>query len=187
MSQKVKPQPDWLTQKFVKAFFNYEPETGLLTWIQQRGPILVGTEAGTISSNGYRSINFADGGQFLAHRIIWLWMTGDYVLQPIDHRDRNPLNNIWINLRLVSAQENAVNRKLHINNTSGISGVHFSKKQQKWTARVRKPDSSIITKTCESFDEAVKQVQIFREQLAIIARCRPKWQAIANQFAAITI
>lgn len=39
-------------------------------------------------------------------------------------------------LRLVSGMQNSRNRKMHINNTSGHTGVYWHKKHQKWVAAI---------------------------------------------------
>ena len=54
----------------------------------------------------------------------------------IDHRDNNRANNRRDNLRQASIAQNAWNSKIANNNTSGVTGVHFSKTQQRWVARI---------------------------------------------------
>ena len=54
-----------------------------------------------------------------------------------DHYDRNALNNRKYNLRKVTANENAQNATLRIDNKSGFSGVYWHKKQQRWHAYIR--------------------------------------------------
>lgn len=53
-----------------------------------------------------------------------------------DHKDRNPLNNRKFNLRAATRSENNQNRSMNKNNTSGIKGVHWHKKQCKWHAYI---------------------------------------------------
>ena len=53
-----------------------------------------------------------------------------------DHIDRNEFNNRKSNLRQCTKEENARNAKLPKNNTSGIIGVHWSKKENKWISRI---------------------------------------------------
>jgi len=53
---------------------------------------------------------------------------------PIDHVDRNRLNNRRANLRQVTGGQNRVNSKINENNTSGFRGVH--QLDGKWCARI---------------------------------------------------
>lgn len=53
-----------------------------------------------------------------------------------DHIDRNPFNNKKDNLRKSNSSENARNRTVPSNNTSGIIGVHWSKYYNAWVAQI---------------------------------------------------
>lgn len=52
----------------------------------------------------------------------------------MDHVDRNTFNNRKNNLRPCTPHENACNRSIQSNNTSGIIGVSFENDRQKWKA-----------------------------------------------------
>ena len=56
----------------------------------------------------------------------------------VDHINRNPLDNRKANLRVVSHQENMVNRRKHKNNTTGISGVYWSNRYNMYHARIQR-------------------------------------------------
>jgi len=60
---------------------------------------------------------------YAVHRIIWKWMTGKEPFRSIDHKDGNPFNNRWGNLRDASHQEQMWNSRFQKNNTSGYRGV----------------------------------------------------------------
>ncbi len=53
-----------------------------------------------------------------------------------DHIDRNRLNNRRNNLRLVTNKENSRNFRTHSNNTSGITGVYWVKRKNKWMSYI---------------------------------------------------
>lgn len=53
-----------------------------------------------------------------------------------DHIDRNTFNNRRYNLRPATMSENATNRSLQKNNTSGVKGVYWHKGMQKWRAQI---------------------------------------------------
>lgn len=55
----------------------------------------------------------------------------------VDHINGNTLDNTSYNLRVCTQSENGQNRKdLNVNNTSGLRGVTFSAKHDKWAASV---------------------------------------------------
>jgi hypothetical protein len=79
-----------------------------------------------------------DGVIYKAHRVIWLLMTGKWPDHQIDHEDRDASNNRWKNLREATPLQNANNRSLHRNNTSGTTGVYWDKRCQRWKVSLRR-------------------------------------------------
>lgn len=75
---------------------------------------------------------------YKAHRIIWLWVTGEWPNGQIDHINRDALDNRWSNLRIATPNANARNRSVNRNNTSGETGVFLdrSKKTNPWRVEV---------------------------------------------------
>lgn len=55
----------------------------------------------------------------------------------VDHIDRNPLNNVRTNLRLVTHAINRQNTSRQKNNKSGFKGVMRDKRSGQWIARIR--------------------------------------------------
>jgi hypothetical protein len=82
--------------------------------------------------NGGYADTREDGKLLRMHRIILDADEGTLV----DHRDRNPLNNRTLNLRICDKSQNAINTKVYKNNTSGIKGVHWSSKNNRWIAQI---------------------------------------------------
>jgi len=67
--------------------------------------------------------------QYVIHRIIWVLLNekiDDNLV--IDHIDGNPFNNKISNLRLVDISTNQRNRRKHISNTTGTTGVKLDDK-----------------------------------------------------------
>src|ERR1700726_3642325 len=59
----------------------------------------------------------------LPNQLAWFYMTGRWGRATIDHRDGNPANNRWKNLRVATPSQNNANRRRPRNNTSGFKGV----------------------------------------------------------------
>jgi hypothetical protein len=113
-----------LTQEELKTLLEYNPETGLF---KRHPPVHFNAYsdwwAGSLGTRGYRLIRYK-GVYWKAHRLAWLYMTGEWPKGVIDHLDRDTNNNIWSNLRDVSQTENQYNAKAKTNKT-GYSGVYF--------------------------------------------------------------
>ena len=74
----------------------------------------------------------------------------------IDHHDRNKLNNHISNLRYATLSENGMNRSIGSNNTSGTTGVNFSKDRNKWRAVIKKDRNPIHLGYFETKEEAIE-------------------------------
>lgn len=126
-----------VTRERVMELLSYNPETGALTWLKFRGGSApqIGEEAGSGTLDGHRNIGI-DGIRFLAHRIIWLYVYGNWPSVAIDHINGDPLDNRLCNLREASTQQNCMNQKRHKNSTTKYVGVTFHKISQRWRARM---------------------------------------------------
>lgn len=128
-----------LTQKRAKELFDYCTESGVIRW---RDNPIKPHKNGTIAD--VEHVHKEDGRkekrvyvneckkQFLSHRIAWLIVYGTWPKHTIDHKDRNPLNNAICNLRDVPQGTNNKNRPRQKNNTSGVVGVRWHKRDQRW-------------------------------------------------------
>jgi len=54
----------------------------------------------------------------------------------IDHKDRNKLNNLKDNLRIVTESQNQQNREVQSNNMIGLKGVNWHVRNEKWVAQI---------------------------------------------------
>lgn len=72
-----------------------------------------------------------------------------------DHEDRNELNNRKYNLRTCTQQENCRNRSLMSNNTSGVTGVCWNKKANKWVAYIKTSETNLYLGSFVKIDDAI--------------------------------
>lgn len=126
-----------LTQIELKRIFNYDPKTGLFTrLVATNNSVKVGDVANS-HSHGYIAIQIV-GKNYRVHRLAWLYMTGDFPKQEIDHINGVRNDNRWNNLRDVTPSVNKQNqRKPRIDNTSGYAGVGWRKDIGKWYVQIR--------------------------------------------------
>lgn len=117
-----------VTQERLKEVLSYDPDTGLFRWkksLSNRGP--VGAIAGRVTQRGCIVIGI-DTRPYKAHRLAFLYINGDWPVNKVDHRDGDPTNNAWENLRDVTQKVNSENaRKPRSNNKSGLMGVRTGK------------------------------------------------------------
>ena len=125
-----------LTAERLRDLLTYEPSTGVFTWRFWRYHMRAGDVAGSLNKKLGCIMIGIDGGLYYAHRLAWLYQTGEWPPQEIDHRDGNPLNNRWANLRLAAHAENVRNARKRRDNKSGLKGVCWSRQHGKWRADI---------------------------------------------------
>ena len=106
----------------------YFPESGV--FIRKSNSKIIGV----VGERGYIRI-WLRGRQYLAHRLAWLYVHGEWP-DCIDHINHNNKDNRISNLRGVTRQENLKNKLKYKNNKSGVSGVHWASAANKWRARI---------------------------------------------------
>lgn len=141
-----------LTQHKVRSLLGYDPLTGHLTHLINRPPTgVAGEPAGWVTGRGYVRVT-VEGVNLPANKVIWLWMTGVYPVEDVDHKDRNRSNNVWLNLRLATRSENLTNQGKKPNNASGFKGV--STRGNSHMVRLRIAGKSTIIGSYPSAEEA---------------------------------
>lgn len=121
----------------VRELFDYEPLTGILRWkVRLSKCVRVGAEAGCVNGGGHKIVRIC-GKIYLVHRIIWLWVTGFWPREQIDHKNLAGSDNRWENLREATSSQNQHNKGLQKNNRTGIKGVFQDKnKPGVWRAAI---------------------------------------------------
>jgi hypothetical protein len=130
-----------LTQELVRELIDYDPATGALThrWRDRRW---FGTD---------RACNIWNA-RFLAHRVIFLLMTGRWPEPEIDHDNHDPGDNRWHNLVEATHQQNLRNQVMRNTNTSGHTGVYPC--GNRFAASIHVSGRKLNLGTFESFEDA---------------------------------
>lgn len=133
---------DAITAARLREILEYDPETGIFIWKNTKARrIRNGEEAGSIrpfhrgTELYYRIIN-VDYSPIGAHRLAWLYMTGEWPTLEVDHIDRDGTNNRWSNLRLSTSSQNKFNRGMQANNAVGLKGVCWHPQSRKFRATI---------------------------------------------------
>ena len=161
----------------ISALLKYEPETGKFYWLP-RTPDMFPDEtkfsggnvtrcktwnsryAGKEAFTGKHCRGYLQAGimgySTLAHRVAWVFITGDWPLDQIDHINGNRADNRADNLRAVSNQENSRNMTLSKRNKTGVCGVCWNQGQSKWMASIRFGGRNVNLGLYDDFSLAVK-------------------------------
>jgi len=126
-----------LTQEKLKELMSYDTHTGAFKWEISRGSAKKGRIADSTSTclSGKTYINIMiDGKSYRAHRLAWLYTTGEFPINEIDHIDGNGLNNRFGNLEQATDESNAKNNRMYSSNKSGVTGVR--EKNNKWISYI---------------------------------------------------
>ena len=126
-----------ITQGELKEILRYDPESGEFYWAKPGRKRVMSRPAGNLAPNGYRYIRVS-GKLVCAHRLAFLYMTGEMPDGSVDHINGDRADNRWMNLRLASRSENACNSRLSSRNTSGKKGVSWYAPGAKWRATIQK-------------------------------------------------
>lgn len=144
---------DDLTAEYVRQILDYNPETGEFAWKERTADMFVsgarsaewqcrqwnsrlaGKPAGCFRNLGYILISI-DNQRYYAHRLAWLYVTGEWPGKHIDHIDGNPSNNRFANIRVATRSENNRNVIKRCTNTSGHKGVYWHNAAGKWCVQI---------------------------------------------------
>jgi hypothetical protein len=187
-----------VTAEQVKELFDYDPVTGNLNWrVSRSSRIRVGDLAGTLGANGRRYV-LINGVSYLVHRVIWLMCHGEWPKGNISPRDGDYLNLRLSNLIERSPTETVLNAGIRSSNKTGVAGVTFSNKKNKWVAMITVDYKQRYLGAFDSLEEA-KAARLAAETattpsagsddraakaaaLAMRSRQRAVWARMVDQF-----
>lgn len=131
------PQQFGLTQKRLKRWLDYDPDTGVFIRKQLSDGRVPWGKTGYDKGRGYTHLR-VEGVPYSAHRLAWLWVYGRLPDKQLDHTNGVKSDNRIANLRLATNHQNGANHKRSKKNTSGFIGVHYHPQLvNRWVARIR--------------------------------------------------
>jgi hypothetical protein len=162
---------DLPSPELLRKLLRYEPDTGKLFW-RKRTPEMFSSDRHCVSWNARLSgkealgsdngMGYKQGGifnrKYFAHRVIWAIVYG-YWPDQIDHKNGIRHDNRIENLRSVPQHDNLKNKKKPVNNTSGVVGVCWSKKDGKWKAQIQHNKINNNLGMFDRFEDAVSARQ----------------------------
>lgn len=144
----------------VRDTFDYDPVSGILTRKSSKARwVKPGSVAGsrTVRKSGKTYILVKMGPKtYLAHRLIYLYMTGRFPVGEVDHADGNGTNNAWSNLSVGTRRDNCLNVRRRRDNSSGHTGISFCKGKQKWHAYISTENGRVHLGFFIELDDAVR-------------------------------
>ena len=126
-----------MTQDELKQILSYCPITGHFTWLSPRANrVKIGDRAGCINKlDGYRQL-VVNSKKYKEHRLVWFYVYGIFPTNTIDHINGIRDDNRLVNLREATLQQQNQNLTIRNDNSSGFTGVYWSKAASKWQAYI---------------------------------------------------
>lgn len=137
-----------ITAVELRERLQYDPNTGYWIWLRSPRAGWQGRPAGSLDAKGYWVIKI-DGKSYKASRLAYLYMTGEWPADEMDHADRKSWNDCWLNLRPATRAENNLNRTMP--NSSGYTGVWKHTHNNSWVAQI----DNIYIGSFKTIDEAI--------------------------------
>ncbi len=121
--------------------------------------------AGHLREDGYRIIKL-DGEKYRASHIAWLYMTGKWPKDEIDHANKNPSDDRWVNLREASSADNKYNKDgwRKKEQYKGVY-VYLNKKKQRWRAAAMVQNKNYHLGIFDTPEEAAVAYDTFAEKM----------------------
>lgn len=122
-----------LTQAKLKELLFYDSGTGLFVrQVKTCNTVRIGDIAGSINKLGYVVISVLNK-PYLAHRLAWLYMFGEFPKGEVDHINRDKSDNRITNLRDVGRSQNSINTPVRAHSQIGHKNIKFDKRDSKYS------------------------------------------------------
>lgn len=128
-----------IPKEYVFSILSYNREDGSFTWLETRGSVKAGRQAGSPQhSRGRTYIQIRiDKTYYKGHHLAWLFITGEWPSFDLDHEDGDGTNNKPGNLRPCTKAQNKANSRTYKNNKTGYKSVVYEKDTNRWYATIQ--------------------------------------------------
>jgi HNH endonuclease len=141
----------------VLDFFRYDPVDGYLYYkIPNGARRVVGTRAGHVNKQGYRTIRW-NRRTLCASWIVWMYHTGEWPKDTMDHINNVRLDDRIENLREATRSQNCMNKKSFWKKPrSGFRGVKILNGRKRFQAVIKAGTGTHYLGTFDTAEEAAK-------------------------------
>lgn len=141
-----------MTQERLKEALSYNKEDGKFRWNISKVGRKFGKEVGCKLNSGAIQI-MLDYKKYLAHKLAFLYVEG-YIPDEVDHKDGNPSNNCWENIRACTKSQNLRNRKIMPTSKTGVKNVHYRKDRNSYVVSLYLNNKRTFISSHKSIEDA---------------------------------
>lgn len=161
----------------LRSLLEYDPDTGNFAWKKRPVDLFTNKRACSVWNAKYagKPAGYAKGDGYIqicilsriyrAHRVAFAIYHGRWPDAEVDHinlvRDDNRIHN----LREASRSSNICNSPIYKNNTSGVKGVCWEKRRNKWCASIWLNRRKIHVGYFDFLDDAAKAIREARDKM----------------------
>ncbi len=144
-----------LTRSELMEILEYDVNSGNFYYLKSTARcIKIGEIAGSIKKDGYIRIVIKKK-EYSAHRLVFLFLNGEYPIENVDHINHDRADNRLNNLRLATYGDNNRNSGMRSTNTSGVNGVSWNVSAKRWVSYINGDNKTIHLGSFTSFCDAV--------------------------------
>ena len=121
-----------LDQATLKQELHYCPDTGAFTRKRTGGGVRAGAPAGGRDAHGHMTVSVF-GKRYRAARLAFLYITGAWPQEDVDHINGDRADDRWSNLRAATRVQNLANTRAR----SGMKGACWVSSKNRWKAQIR--------------------------------------------------
>jgi hypothetical protein len=151
-----------MTAEQLRHLISYDPSTGVCRWLPREETTcylktwnrrFAGHVVGNPDKDGYFQVGIS-GTYYRIHRLVWLYVYGEWPSEHLDHINGDPSDNRIKNIRKATPKQNSWNRVREKLSASGRVGVFLTRNGKRYRARPWVDGRLVNAGTYDTIDEA---------------------------------